>query len=169
LNQDIHIPHDLPPERRLKGLEEFTDAQAWNVYRNEEAKRAFPSFRRNRDARQFADNRASRIYRPRRQADRSINWSLLFSGLLLGVFAGLIMVVRDDPGIIGTSELPSIRRSKSFGGGRSLPGVTYSGCNEVRAAGRAPLYRGEAGYSEQMDGDDDGIACEPYPGMDVGF
>lgn len=38
----------------------------------------------------------------------------------------------------------------------------YSGCNEARAAGAAPLYRGQAGYRKEMDGDGDGIACEPY-------
>lgn len=40
--------------------------------------------------------------------------------------------------------------------------VYYSGCNEVRAAGLAPLYRGDPGYRPEMDGDDDGIACEPH-------
>jgi len=39
--------------------------------------------------------------------------------------------------------------------------VSYSGCNEVRAAGRAPIYVGEPGYRSGMDGDGDGIACEP--------
>ena len=39
--------------------------------------------------------------------------------------------------------------------------IHYSGCNEVRAAGKAPIYAGEPGYSSDMDGDDDGIACEP--------
>ena len=39
--------------------------------------------------------------------------------------------------------------------------VHYSGCKAVRAAGKAPLYEGEPGYSERMDGDGDGIACEP--------
>jgi hypothetical protein len=42
--------------------------------------------------------------------------------------------------------------------------VYYPGCNAVRAAGRAPLYRGQAGYREEMDGDGDGIACEPHRG-----
>jgi hypothetical protein len=42
------------------------------------------------------------------------------------------------------------------------PSVYYSGCNEVRAAGAAPLYSGSPGYREGMDGDGDGIACEPY-------
>jgi hypothetical protein len=42
--------------------------------------------------------------------------------------------------------------------------VYYAGCNEVRALGKAPLYRGDPGYREGMDGDSDGIACEPYRG-----
>jgi hypothetical protein len=42
--------------------------------------------------------------------------------------------------------------------------VYFSGCREVRAAGLAPLYRGQPGYRPEMDGDDDGIACEPYRG-----
>lgn len=41
-------------------------------------------------------------------------------------------------------------------------GVYYSGCREVRAAGAAPLYRGQPGYRPEMDSDGDGIACEPY-------
>ena len=40
--------------------------------------------------------------------------------------------------------------------------VHYNGCDEVREAGLAPLYRGDPGYGEHMDGDGDGIACEPY-------
>jgi len=44
-----------------------------------------------------------------------------------------------------------------------LPGDFCRGCNEARSAGTAPIYSGEPGYSERMDGDSDGIACEPYP------
>jgi hypothetical protein len=44
------------------------------------------------------------------------------------------------------------------------PPVHYAGCNAVRAAGKAPLYAGQPGYSETMDGDHDGIACEPIRG-----
>ncbi|NUT00138.1 MAG: excalibur calcium-binding domain-containing protein [Sphingomonas sp.] len=39
--------------------------------------------------------------------------------------------------------------------------VSYSGCNEVRALGKAPLRAGQPGYRTDMDGDLDGIACEP--------
>jgi len=42
--------------------------------------------------------------------------------------------------------------------------IHYAGCNEVRAAGKAPLHAGQPGYRVEMDGDGDGIACEPYRG-----
>ena len=48
----------------------------------------------------------------------------------------------------------------------ALPvGYTYSGCNEVRAAGVAPLRSYERGYSERLDGDGDGLGCEPHRGQ----
>ena len=40
----------------------------------------------------------------------------------------------------------------------------FSGCNAARAAGVAPIYRGQPGYRAEMDGDSDGIACEPFRG-----
>lgn len=39
----------------------------------------------------------------------------------------------------------------------------FRGCNEARAAGVAPIYRGSPGYRSELDGDHDGIACEPIP------
>lgn len=38
----------------------------------------------------------------------------------------------------------------------------FRNCAAARAAGAAPLYRGQPGYGAHMDGDGDGIACEPY-------
>lgn len=38
--------------------------------------------------------------------------------------------------------------------------TVFSSCKEAREAGAAPIRRGEPGYSETMDGDRDGIACE---------
>lgn len=40
--------------------------------------------------------------------------------------------------------------------------VYYPNCDAARAAGAAPIYRGSPGYRDGMDGDSDGIACEPY-------
>jgi hypothetical protein len=39
-------------------------------------------------------------------------------------------------------------------------GSYYSSCSEARAAGAAPLRRGEPGYRSGLDRDDDGVACE---------
>lgn len=43
-------------------------------------------------------------------------------------------------------------------------GVYYPNCSAARAAGAAPIYAGAPGYRPEMDGDSDGIACEPYRG-----
>jgi hypothetical protein len=39
----------------------------------------------------------------------------------------------------------------------------FPGCNAARAAGAAPVYRGDPGYGPHLDGDGDGIGCEPHP------
>lgn len=45
---------------------------------------------------------------------------------------------------------------------RAAAEVFYAGCSEARAAGAAPLLRGQPGYRIGMDGDGDGIACETH-------
>ena len=42
--------------------------------------------------------------------------------------------------------------------------VYYRRCADARAAGAAPIRRGEPGYREALDRDLDGVACEPYFG-----
>ncbi len=63
-------------------------------------------------------------------------------------------VVRSAYGSPGSVDRSSNTRTDSS--------IFYSGCRAVRAAGAAPLYRGQPGYRPGMDGDNDGIACEPY-------
>ncbi|MBK2451793.1 excalibur calcium-binding domain-containing protein [Escherichia coli] len=41
-------------------------------------------------------------------------------------------------------------------------GWSYRNCTDARRAGAAPLRRGTPGYGVHMDGDGDGVACEPY-------
>lgn len=38
--------------------------------------------------------------------------------------------------------------------------ASYKNCDEVRAAGKAPLLRGQPGYRKGLDREGDGIACE---------
>ncbi|MGP5588072.1 excalibur calcium-binding domain-containing protein [Glutamicibacter ardleyensis] len=37
---------------------------------------------------------------------------------------------------------------------------TGQNCSAVKAAGAAPIYRGDPGYSGKLDRDGDGVACE---------
>ena len=38
--------------------------------------------------------------------------------------------------------------------------VYYANCSAAKAAGAAPIYRGQPGYSSKLDRDGDGVACE---------
>lgn len=39
-------------------------------------------------------------------------------------------------------------------------GAYYKNCSQARAAGAAPIYRGQPGYRSELDRDNDGVACE---------
>lgn len=66
------------------------------------------------------------------------------------------------------SELASAQQSPSGGSsggtspsqGGSGSDAKYANCSEARAAGAAPLHRGDPGYDNSLDGDNDGVACE---------
>lgn len=45
---------------------------------------------------------------------------------------------------------------------RPVASGVFHNCAEARATGAAPVRRGQPGYNPQLDGDNDGIACEPY-------
>lgn len=53
----------------------------------------------------------------------------------------------------GTSAAP--RAARSSGGS-----VYYANCAAARAAGAAPVMRGDPGYSSKLDRDNDGVGCE---------
>ncbi|MGV9617068.1 excalibur calcium-binding domain-containing protein [Nocardia xishanensis] len=38
-------------------------------------------------------------------------------------------------------------------------GGAFANCDDARAAGRAPIFRGEPGYGPHLDPDGDGFAC----------
>jgi len=40
--------------------------------------------------------------------------------------------------------------------------VYFPHCRTAWEAGAAPIYRGDAGYRPQLDGDSDDVACEPF-------
>lgn len=46
---------------------------------------------------------------------------------------------------------------RAYGGGGS---TYYANCSAARAAGAAPVRRGDPGYSSKLDRDGDGVGCE---------
>lgn len=78
-------------------------------------------------------------------------------------------VVRERP--MSAAELDA--QQPSAGGGHATVPVergivrnqatatVFRDCRAAWAAGAAPIYRGQPGYDVSMDGDLDGIACEP--------
>ncbi len=85
---------------------------------------------------------------------------ILVNAALVGVFGGSIWAnlstpSRSSPVDVASPAPPSQVQQIA------AKLVRYSGCDEVRALGKDPLYRGDPGYREEMDGDGDGVACEP--------
>ncbi|HET8616122.1 MAG TPA: excalibur calcium-binding domain-containing protein [Actinomycetales bacterium] len=56
-----------------------------------------------------------------------------------------------------SSPSPSTTKARTA----TTPGsVYYKNCTAVRAAGAAPIHRGDPGYAPHLDRDGDGIGCE---------
>lgn len=56
-------------------------------------------------------------------------------------------------------DAPSSAGTGSTGSGSS-GSAYYANCTAAKAAGAAPLYQGQPGYSSKLDRDGDGVACE---------
>ena len=62
---------------------------------------------------------------------------------------------------VATTRAPATTRPATTRPPASTPtAVYYPNCAAARAAGAAPLRRGEPGYSQSLDRDNDGVACE---------
>jgi hypothetical protein len=66
-----------------------------------------------------------------------------------------------SPAVPRLADVPPPASPKAKPKPKAKP-VYYRNCDAVRAAGKAPLHRGEPGFRDSLDGDDDGVACEPY-------
>ena len=65
----------------------------------------------------------------------------LIAGVFLSIMAGVAWVAV-PPGASATGD-----------------GIFYRSCDEVRAAGKAPLYPGQPGFRPELDDNGDGTAC----------
>jgi hypothetical protein len=91
--------------------------------------------------------------RPRRSGAKLFAWLLLAGG-------ALFLIQRNDApasdNAVVANRLVDDRDSMK------IRNVIYGNCAQARAAGVAPIYRGQPGYAPWLDADDDGIACEPW-------
>ena len=109
-------------------------------------------------------NPASRYRRAPEQGRARPVRSWLLGAALVGAVIGTGTVASTPEGRAGLSaKLRPVAVQMGWMRERApADGDFWRGCNDARAAGTAPIYRGEPGYRTQMDGDNDGIACEPY-------
>jgi hypothetical protein len=105
---------------------------------------------------------------PRYLEQQRKTWRLFLVKILGGASAaGLVTGLLSSgsgPSLAAVVRRPPPASNDAPRKSRARPDVYYPGCNEARAAGAAPIYRGQPNYRPGMDGDGDGIACEPYRG-----
>lgn len=66
----------------------------------------------------------------------------------------------DVPAAKRVIEAPSSTRKSATSSKKASSVGGFANCDAARAAGAAPLSRGQAGYSSKLDRDGDGVACE---------
>lgn len=99
--------------------------------------------------------------------DRARGYRRSQSGVM-GVMAAAALVGAGAGAVVANDgDLAAVREWAADAGivRKSIPqpGAYYRNCDAARAAGVAPIYRGEPGYRTPLDADGDNIACEPYP------
>lgn len=102
----------------------------------------------------------------KRRTEQRSSFKFLGVAAVLGVVIGIgsIALTPDGRSKISTAIKPIAVRAGMVRAREPQAGDYWGGCDDARAAGTAPIYAGEPGYRENMDGDGDGIACEPYRG-----
>lgn len=63
-----------------------------------------------------------------------------------------VYVAEPEPVYVPPAPLAAVPDTSSY--------VSYANCTDVKAAGAAPIYLGDPGYSSKLDRDGDGVACE---------
>lgn len=91
------------------------------------------------------------IQKKAQQAGTGI-WSIENYGKDDGYHPEVMKKAEEPPNETQPSKVPALSTSNS--------NVSYPNCTAVKAAGKAPLHRGDPGYSSKLDRDNDGVACE---------
>lgn len=95
---------------------------------------------------------------------------IIIGAVVAGGFGGYALSDNDEPQPASSDAFSGYALSSDIGqasddfASETDSNVYYRYCNDARAAAAAPIYRGEPGYRDALDRDNDGIACEPYRG-----
>jgi len=91
-------------------------------------------------------------------------WTVMVAVIIVGIvgIAGNGSGASGPPPVISTRTTPSSapQAEPQVFADQRTDVVYYKNCMEARAAGAAPIYRGQPGYRSGLDRDNDGIACE---------
>lgn len=101
-------------------------------------------------------------YRPRRGTRQARQGGSVAAQVISGCIVVGIASWTLSPQLISVWRTSSMSATEVEAAEQS---VYYQGCDQARSAGAAPIYRGSPGYREGIDGDGDGIACEPHRGF----
>jgi len=107
-----------------------------------------------------------RYRQPRRRKATNPIFLCMGGAALVGAALGIGSTTAGESGVAALADhLKPVAVSLGIVRARApRAGDHWSGCNDARTAGTFPIYAGEPGYRQAMDGDHDGIACEPYRG-----
>jgi hypothetical protein len=86
----------------------------------------------------------------------------LFAAMILGLTGGYAWSIWSKPSAASAANHLSIPSAKPGQTSHDIEAtVYYASCDEVRAAGKAPLYAGQPGYRSELDPENLGLACPP--------
>ncbi len=86
------------------------------------------------------------------------------------LFNGQIVDAKSTDGVapnansLGQTATRGSGPAPSTSTGRSSGGLYFRSCDEARRAGYSSMWAGTPGYRTGLDGDGDGVACEPHRG-----
>ncbi len=94
----------------------------------------------------------------RRYKSDDLQWAAM---AFIGVFVAVVVILHPGEAreAMRSMEPRAERVAAMF---EPPPDQHFRGCDQARSAGRSNIPSSDPSYREFMDGDGDGLACEPY-------
>ena len=88
----------------------------------------------------------------------------LLAAVMLGLTGGYAWSKWSKPSAADAINSPRVSTKPGQTSDEIEQSEYYASCDDVRAAGKAPLYAGQPGYRSELDADGTGLACTPRAG-----